>query len=158
VFLFCAAVFQILAVAVAMALASSPALQLATFVVLAMVTSYSIYAVPILGRLWLWIQVPAVTVFYMVFFAPAGVVRDNTEMFAGMAIAVGLLLLFNNVIWPESAWSVLADSLVETIERSRSRFARLIAIAVGEAPPDVDRPVASQLGHHVAVLGQIHAT
>ena len=158
VFLFCAAVFQILAVAVAMALASSPALQLTAFVVLAMVTSYSIYAVPILGRLWLWIQVPAVTVFYMVLFAPAELVRDNTEMFAGMAIAVGLLLLFNNVIWPESAWSVLADSLVETIERSRSRFARLIAIAVGEAPPDVDRPVASQLGHHVAVLGQIHAT
>src|SRR6516162_3176518 len=46
VFLFCAAVFQILAVAVAMALASSPALQLTAFVVLAMVTSYSIYAVP----------------------------------------------------------------------------------------------------------------
>ena len=156
IFLFCAAVFQTLAVAVAAALANSPALQLTVFIVLSLVTSYLIYAVPILGRLWLWIQVPVVTAFYMVLFMPGELVWDNAQMFVGMVIAVGLLLLFNNMIWPEAVQNVLANSLVETIERSRSRFARLVAIAVGDATPDEDRPVASQLGHHVALLGQIH--
>jgi hypothetical protein len=156
IFLFCAAVFQTLAVAVAAALANSPALQLTVFIVLSLVTSYLIYAVPILGRLWLWIQVPVVTAFYMVLFMPDELVWDNAQMFVGMVIAVGLLLLFNNMIWPEAVQTVLANSLVETIERSRSRFTRLIAIAVGDATPDEDRPVSSQLGHHVALLGQIH--
>jgi len=156
IFLFCAAVFQILAVASAAALANSPALELAVFIVLSQVTSYLIYAVPILGRLWVWIQVPVVTAFYMVLFVPADLGWDNAQMFAGMAIAVALLVLFNNLLWPEPVRLVLTDSLVEAIARSRSRFARLIAIAVGDVASYEDRPVASQLGHHVALLGQVH--
>jgi hypothetical protein len=156
IFLFCAAVFQILAVAGAAALANSPALELAVFIVLSQVTSYLIYAVPILGRLWLWIQVPVVTAFYMVLFVPADLGWDNAQMFAGLAIAVAVLVLFNNLFWPEPMRLVLIDSLVEAIARSRSRFARLIAIAVGDVAAYEDRPVGSQLGHHVALLGQVH--
>jgi len=156
IFLFGAAVSQTLAVAGAAALADSPALELAAFIVLSLVTSYLIYAVPILGRLWLWIQVPVVTAFYMVLFVPAGLGLDNAQMFAGLAIAGAVLLLFNNLIWPEPVRFVLTDSLVETIARSRSRFARLIAIALGGVASGEDRPEPSQLGHHVALLGQIH--
>jgi hypothetical protein len=77
-------------------------------------------------------------------------------MFAGMAIAVAILLLFNNLVWPVPASLVLADSLAEAIEHSRSRFRCLVAIAVGDAQPEEDHPVASQLGRHVALIGQIH--
>lgn len=156
VFLFCAAVFQALAVTLAAALANSPPLELTMFVVLSLVTSYLIYAVPILGRLWLWIQVPVVTAFYLVLFMPAELGWDNAQMFSGLAIAVAILLLFNNLMWPKPVRVVLMDSLVETIERSRTRFARLIAIAVGDAAPDEDRPAASRLGHHIALVAQIH--
>jgi len=156
IFLFGAAVSQTLAVASAAALANSPVLELAAFILLSLVTSYLIYAVPILGRLWLWIQVPVVTTFYMVLFVPFDLGSDNAQMFAGLAIAIAMLLLFNNLIWPEPVRFVLTDSLLETIARSRSRFARLIAIALGGVASAVDRPVASQLGHHVALLGQVH--
>jgi hypothetical protein len=156
IFLFCAAVFQTLAIAGAAALANSPALELAVFILLSLVTSYLIYAVPILGRLWVWIQVPVITAFYMVLFVPAALGKDNAQMFAGMAIGVAILFLFNNLIWPEPVRSVLTDSLGEAIARSRSRFARLIAIAVGDAGAGEDGPVASQLGRHIALLGQVH--
>jgi hypothetical protein len=156
IFLFCAAVFQTLAVAGAAALADSPALELAVFILLSLVTSYLIYGVPILGRLWVWIQVPVITAFYMVLFVPAALGEDNLQMFAGMAISVAILLLFNNLIWPEPVRSVLIDSLGDAIARSRSRFARLIAIAVGDAAAVEERAVASQLGRHIALLGQIY--
>jgi hypothetical protein len=156
VFLFSAAVFQTLTVALAAALANSPPLELTVFIVLSLVTSYLIYAVPILGRLWLWIQVPVVTSFFMVLFMPTELGWDNAQMFSGLAIAVAMLLLCNNLIWPTPVRIVLTHSLVETIERSRTRFARLIAIAVGAAAPDEDRPVASRLGHHIALVAQIH--
>jgi hypothetical protein len=64
--------------------------------------------------------------------------------------------VFNNLLWPVPVSIVLAGSLAEATERSRSRFARLIAIAVGDAEPEDDHPVASQLGRHLALVGQIH--
>jgi hypothetical protein len=156
IFLFCAAVFQFMALTVAASLAESPAIELAAFIVLSLASSYLIYSVPALGRLWLWIQVPLVTAFYMVLFVPAELGWDNAQMLAGMAIAVAILLLFNNLLWPVPASLVLAGSLAEAIERSRSRFRRLVAIAVGDAQLEEDHPVASQLGRHVALIGQIH--
>jgi hypothetical protein len=153
-FLCCAALFQILALAVAAALADSPALNLAAFILLSLVSSYLIYAVPILGRLWLWIQVPVVTAFYMVLFVPAELGWDNAQIFAGLAIAVALLLLFNNLIWPEPIEAVRGGSLAEALEHSRSRFRRVMAIAVGDAAPDENRPPVSRLGHHIALLSQ----
>jgi hypothetical protein len=152
-FLCCAAVFQTLALAVAGAVANSPALNLAAFILLSLVTSYLIYAVPTLGRLWIWIQVPVVTAFYTVLFLPTPLGWDNGEMFAGLAIATALLLLFNNLIWPERAEVTLVNSLTATLECLRLQLARVMAIAVGDLAADEDRPVASQLGHHLVLLG-----
>src|SRR5215469_240466 len=130
VFLGCAAAFQTLALAVAGALVNSPALDLAAFILVSLVSSYLIYAVPILGRLWVWIQVPVVTAFYLVLFMPNELGWNGAQVFSGVAIAVALVLLFNNLIWPEPAQITLADSLAETITRSRSQLARVIATAV----------------------------
>src|SRR5262249_30985490 len=129
---------------------------LAAFIVLSLVTSYVIYAIPTLGRLWVWIQVPTVTAFYMVLFVSAELGWDSSQMFAGMAMAVAILLLFNNLLRPVPVSMVLAGSLAEAISDSRSRLARLIAIAAGDAELEEDHPVATQLGRYIALLGQIH--
>lgn len=151
-FLCAAAIFQTAALAVVGALADVPMIHLSVFILLSLITSYLIYSVPTLGRLWVWIQVPVVTAFYMVLFAPRELGWDNAQMFAGLTIAVGLLLVFNNLVWARSAQMVLADSITATLERSRRRLANLFAIATNQATVDSDRPVASKLGHHVDLL------
>jgi hypothetical protein len=151
-FLCAAAIFQTAALAVVGALADVPMIHLSVFILLSLITSYLIYSVPTLGRLWVWIQVPVVTAFYMVLFAPRELGWDNAQMFAGLTIAVGLLLVFNNLVWARPAQMVLADSITATLERSRRRLANLFAIATNQATVDSDRPVASKLGHHVDLL------
>lgn len=151
-FLCAAAIFQTVALAVVGALADVPMIHLSVFILLSLVTSYLIYSVPTLGRLWVWIQVPVVTAFYMVPFAPRELGWDNAQMFAGLTIAVALLLMFNNLVWARPAQVVLADSITATLERSRRRLANLFAIATNQATVDSDRPVASKLGHHVDLL------
>lgn len=151
-FLCAAAILQTTALAVVGTLADVPMIHLSVFILLSLVTSYLIYSVPTLGRLWVWIQVPVITAFYMVMFVPRELGWDNAQMFAGLAIAVGLLLVFNNLVWARPAQMVLADSITATLERSRRRLADLFAIAINQASADVDRPVASKLGHHVDLL------
>src|SRR5260370_39348974 len=77
---------------------------------------------------------------------------DAGEAFAGMAIAVAVLLLCNSIVRPEPAESVLADSIAATLMRSRLRLARLIEISLSEVAADDDRPVASRLGYHLSLL------
>jgi hypothetical protein len=151
-FLGCSAILQTLGLFVAAALVESPAAHLTAFIILSLVTTYVIYAVPTLGRLWIWIQVPVVTAFYMVMFEPRTLGWDNGQMFSGLAIAVGVLWLFNNVLWPCAPELVLADSLAHTLERSRRRMLLLIDILLGRSSPDDDRPVASRLGYHLSLL------
>jgi len=53
------------------------------------------------GGLWVWIQVPVVTAFYLAMVS-AGVNSgwDAAQAFAGMAIAVAVLLLCNSIVRP----------------------------------------------------------
>ena len=151
-FLIAAAAIQMLALATVGALVDSPVVQVCVFIAFAAVSTYLIYGSPKLGRLWLWIQIPAVTAFYMVLFDHRTLGWDNAQMFAGIAIAVALLWLFNNVIWPEPAASVLASSLQNTLARSRRRLSLLIAIFLGDSSPNQDRGVASKLAYHLMLL------
>jgi len=106
VFLIAAAIIQVLALFVVGALADSPIPLIATFVACSAVSTYLIYGVPRLGRLWLWIQIPSITAFYMVLFDHRTLGWDNAQMYAGTAIAIGLLWLFNNVIWQRRCWRI----------------------------------------------------
>lgn len=153
-FLIFTAAIQLLTLTIAGALTDLPLAHLCAFMLLAAVSTYLIYGVRRLGRLWAWAQIPSLTAFYLVLFDRRAIGWDNAQMFAGMAVAVALLWLFNNVLWPQSAQSVLASSLQSALERSRRRFAMLVAIflAEGGAAPEHDRGVASKLGYHLALL------
>lgn len=152
VFLLMAAIIQVLALFMVGALADSPVLLVSAFIVFTAVSTYLIYGVRSLGRLWLWIQIPSITAFYLVLFDTRSLGWDNAQMYAGIAIAIALLLVFNNLLWPVPAEIVLANSLHTTLARSRRRLALLITIFLGEATPDHDPTVASKLAYHLALL------
>ena len=153
-FLVGAAAMQILMLAMVGAMVNAPVLHVCVFIAYVFVTTYLIYGVPGLGRFWVWVQIPTATAFYLVLFDHRGLGWDNAQMFAGLAVAVTMLWLFNNVIWPEPAAAVLSGSLRSTMERSRRRLARLMRIflAEGGAVPDHDRGVASKLAYHLTLL------
>ncbi len=153
-FLIGAALCQALGMALAGAMADSPLPHLTIFVALSLASGYLIYGDSRLGRLWVWVQVPVLTAFYLVLFDPDGFGWNDAQAFAGIALAVGILYAVNTLLWPRPAAKVLAQSLAETIERSRRRLKLLIDIWRGEGlSPRDDRPIASKLGYHLTLLG-----
>jgi hypothetical protein len=157
-FLCCAALFQVFGLILVGALIDSPVVHVAVFILICFCTTYWIYAVPTLGRLWVWIQVPVVTAFYLAMFPPDQLGWDAAQAFAGMGIGVAVLLLCNSVVRPEPAESVLTDSIAETLTLSRLRLARLIEISLSEAAAADDRPIASRLGYHLSLLAHTIAS
>ena len=153
-FLVGAAAMQVLTLAAIGALVNAPVPHVCVFIAYTSISTYLIYGVPGLGRLWIWVQIPTVTAFYMVLFDHRGLGWDNAQMFAGLVVAVTMLWLFNNVIWPEPAATVLSGSLRSTLERSRQRLALLMRIFLAEGGeiPDHDREVASKLAYHLTLL------
>jgi hypothetical protein len=153
-FLTGAAAMQLLVLVVVGALVDAPVLHVWLFIAYTFVSTYLIYGVPSLGRLWTWVQIPTVTAFYIVMFDHSGLGWDNAQMFAGLAIAVAMLWLFNNVISPEPAAAVLSGSLRSTLELSRRRLGLLMRIflAEGGSAPNHDRGVASKLAYHLTLL------
>src|SRR5216684_53133 len=65
-FLVGAAGMQILILAVVGALVNAPVPHVCVFIAYTFITTYLIYGVPRLGRLWVWVQIPTVTAFYLV--------------------------------------------------------------------------------------------
>jgi hypothetical protein len=154
-FLMGAAAMQLLALATIGALVNAPVAHVIVFIAYTFVTTYLIYGVPRLGRIWIWVQIPTATAFYLVLFDHRGVGWDNAQMYAGLVVAVAMLWLFNSVIWPAPASDVLAGSLRGALERSRRRLRLLVKIFLAEdgAIPDHDRGVASKLAYHLSLLG-----
>ena len=153
-FLVGAAAMQILMLAVVGALVNAPVAHVCVFIAYTFITTYLIYGVPGLGRLWIWVQIPTVTAFYLVLFDSRGLGWENAQMFSGLVVAVTLLWLFNNLIWPQPAAAVLSGSLRSTLDRSRRRLELLMRIflADGDATPNHDRGVASKLAYHLTLL------
>jgi hypothetical protein len=152
-FLVGAAAMQLLMLAVIGALANAPIPHVCAFMAYTSISTYLIYGVSGLGRPWVWVQIPTVTGFYLVLFDHRGLGWDNTQMFAGLAVAVTMLWLFNNVIWPESAAAVLSRSLRSTLERSRRRLEPLMRIFLAEGViPNHDCGMASKLAYHLTLL------
>ena len=153
-----AAVLQALGLVLVGALINSPVVDITVFILLCLFTTYVIYAVPTLGWLWVWIQVPVVTAFYLAMFIPDGLAWNEVQGFAGIAIAVGILLLCNSIVHPEPTDSVLADSIAVTLARARLRLAASIETALSEVPETRERPIASRLGYHLSLLGRVIAS
>jgi len=153
-FLIGTAAVQLLTLFLVGGLVDLPVAHICLFIAYVAISTYFIYGVSRIGRLWVWAQIPSVTAFYMVIFDHRGLGWDNGQMFAGMTIAVTLLWLFNNLVWPESAASILARSLENTLDRSRRRLKLLLKIFLAEdgARPEHDRSVASKLSYHLELL------
>jgi hypothetical protein len=153
-FLVGAAIMQLLILATIGALVNAPVAHVYVFIAYTFISTYLIYGVPGLGRLWIWVQIPTVTAFYLVIFDYRGLGWDSGQMFGGLCVAVAILWLFDNVFWPKPAAAVLSDSLRATLERSRRRLELLIRIflAEGGALPRHDRGVASKLAYHLTLL------
>src|SRR3984957_306019 len=67
-FLVGAAAMQLLMLAAVGALVNAPVPHICLFIAYTFITTYLIYGVPGLGRLWVWVQIPTVTAFYLVLF------------------------------------------------------------------------------------------
>src|SRR3984893_4019674 len=79
-----AGAMQLLMLAVVGALVNAPVPHVCTFIAYTFITTYLIYGVPRLGRLWVWVQIPTVTAFYLVLFDHRGLGWDNAQMFAAL--------------------------------------------------------------------------
>src|SRR5579885_2032227 len=151
-FVAAAVVLQTLGLVVVGALVNSPIAHLTVFILLCLTTTYLIYGVSALGRLWVWVQVPVVTAFYLAMFMPNEMGWNAAQAFSGMAIATGWLLLCNALVRPAPVHAILSNSIAAALARTRGRLATLMAILCGDASADADRPVASLLGHHLSLL------
>lgn len=153
-FLVVEAIALVAALVMARALAESPWLMLPFIFA---VVSWSAYlgAKLKLGAAMLLIQVVCLDLFYGVVFAPREVGWNAAGAFAGSVIAFGVLVVFDNWLWPEPSEVILRESLAASIARARSRL-----LAASEFYLDGESalrprlpPPTSDLPAHMKLLG-----
>ena len=107
-----------------------------------------------LGAGLLLIQVVSLNVYYQAIFALKDVGWFASGAFAGCAIALGTLVLFDNWLWPERGESLLREALANTVKRVRARLMRAGDFYLGH--PGAKRPPlpapTSDLPEHMALL------
>jgi uncharacterized membrane protein YccC len=112
-----------------------------------------------LGAALLLIEVVCLNTFYGVVFAPQEIGWSAAGTFGGSAIAFGVLLLFDNWLWPDRGETILMKSLGASAARTRSRLLRASGFyldsEVGPRPP-LPSPT-SDLPAHLALLNQAMA-
>jgi len=88
-----------------------------------------------LTGVWFNVEVAFLDTFYLCIFDPHDFGWSVAYTFSGIALAIGVLVLFDTVLWPDPAEPALLRSLADTIDRDRERLA-----AIGRAYLD---PLAS---------------
>jgi hypothetical protein len=68
------------------------------------------------------IQIVCLITFYGIVFSPDEIGWNAAAAFDGSAIAFGVIVLFDNWLWPDPGEPILMDSLGASIARSRSRL------------------------------------
>ncbi|HEY2524165.1 MAG TPA: FUSC family protein [Candidatus Binataceae bacterium] len=102
------------------------------------------------------IEVISVNIYYLVEFAPHEIGWFASEAVGGTVIALGVLILFDNWLWPERGETLLMESLGDSLGRVRSRLIRACAYYLGSegaARPPLPPPT-SDLPGHMALLNQ----
>src|SRR6202161_4658007 len=109
-----------------------------------------------LGGGMLVIQIVCLITFYDVVFSPEEIGWNAAASFDGSAIAFGLIVLFDNWLWPDPGEPILIESLGASVARARSQF--LLAsnfFLAGESVPRPPLPApTSDLPAHMALLNQ----
>jgi len=125
IFLVAEAVSLTGSVMMARALAETPWLMLGFLFI---VFSFSTY----LGTLWklgaplLLIEVVCLDTFYGVVFAPAQIGWDAANAFGGSVIAFGVMVLFDNWLWPDPGEGILMKALGASVARVQVRFLQAV--------------------------------
>jgi len=142
-------------VMMARALAETPWLMLGF---LFLVFSFSTY----LGTLWklgaplLLIEVVCLDIFYGVVFAPEQIGWDAANAFGGSVIAFGVMVLFDNWLWPDPGEGILMKALGASVARARVRFLEAAGFYLdhdGAQRPPLPPPT-SDLPAHLTLLDQ----
>ena len=102
------------------------------------------------------IQIVCLITFYGVVFEPKEIGWNAAASFDGSAIAFGVIVLFDNWLWPDPGEPILIESLGASVARARSQF--LLAsnfFLAGESVPRPPMPApTSDLPAQMALLNQ----
>jgi hypothetical protein len=152
-FLIAEALALIVSVVMARALAETPWLML-PFLFASFSLSTYLGTTRKLGAYLLLIQVLCLDAFYGVVFAPQEIGWSAAGAFGGSVIAFGVLVLFDNWVWPDPGEALLMESLGASVARARSRLLDAsrfyLDSEVGPKPPLP--PPTSDLPAHMALL------
>jgi hypothetical protein len=109
-----------------------------------------------LGAFLLLIEVVCLNNFYGVVFAPGEIGWTAAGSFGGCVIAFGVLVLFDNWLWPDPAEANLMESLATSLARTRSRLLQASSFYLDNhsvARPPFPPPT-SALPVHMTLLDQ----
>ena len=106
-----------------------------------------------LGAALLLIQVVCLDTFYSVVFAPDQIGWAAGGIFGGSVIAFGIIVLFDNWLWPDLGEDLLMESLGASVARDRLRlFAAVNFYLDRNGPPPPLPPPTSDLPAHMDLL------
>src|SRR5271163_1665613 len=145
----------ITSVVMARAFAETPWLMLPFVFVWISVSTY-VGATRKLGVGMLVIQIVTLITFYGVVFGPQEIGWNAAAAFDGSAIAFGVIVLFDNWLWPDPGEPILIESLGASVARARSEFLEASNFFLaGECVPRPPVPApTSDLPAHMALLDQ----
>jgi hypothetical protein len=157
-FLIAEALALVAAVVMARTLAETPWLMLPfLFAALSLSTYF--------GKIWkvgtslLLIEVVCLNTFYGVIYAPEDIGWNAAGAFGGCFIAFGVLVLFDNWLWPDPGEKILMESLGNSVGRARARLIEATSYYLdhqsASRPPLP--PPTSALPSHMALLDQAMA-
>jgi len=112
-----------------------------------------------LGAALLLIQVVSLAAFYGVLFAPRQIGWGAAGAFAGSVIAFGVIVVFDNWLWPDPAEASLMKSLGANIARSRLQLLEAAHFYLDDerAPRPKLSPPTSEMPAHLSLLERVVA-
>ena len=102
------------------------------------------------------IQIVCLITFYDVVFAPQEIGWNAAASFDASAIAFGVIVLFDNWLWPDPGEPILMESLGASVARARSQLleaSNFFLAGEGVSRPPLPAPT-SDLPAHMALLDQ----
>jgi Fusaric acid resistance protein family len=157
-FLIAEAFALVVSVVMARALAETPWLMLPFVFALISISAY-VGTARKLGAPFLLIQVVSLDTFYGVLFAPQEIGWNAAYIFGGSVIAFGVVVMFDNWLWPDPSEAILMESLGASVGRARSRLLMASGFYLDSevAPRPPLPPPTSDLPGHMALLNQVVA-
>jgi uncharacterized membrane protein YccC len=150
-----AAVMMVIAVPTAGVLAEAPWLMLPFVGILAGAGTYWSFSSDHRSA-WTYIQVIVIFGFYLVIYAPGDYGWSAAYDFSSVSVGIGVVVIFDNWVWPDPAEPILISSLVITLSHINQRLevvARSYLAGRREVPVE-DSATASALALHLTLLAR----